>query len=58
MKYIVQVRRQDRWIAVGHPDIDRKRAMEKLETVLESGCYDRVRLAVVEKDQKPEEIRI
>ena len=58
MRYIVQVRRQDRWIAIGHPVIDRKRAMEKLEAVLESGCYDRVRLAVVQKDETPAEIRI
>lgn len=56
MRYIVQVRREGRWVQVGHPDIDRKKAMEKLEAIIDSGLYDQVRL--LDGDNAPEPIEM
>ena len=56
MRYIVQVRRGERWASIGHPQHDKEKAFEKLEAVLDSGCYDRVKLVVVDPAERAAEV--
>ena len=52
MKYIVEGRRGDRWIAIGQPIADQARASNTMESALESGEWQDARILVVNKDRQ------
>lgn len=52
MKYIVEARMGDRWIAVGSPYLLREKAMEAVEAALESTLYQDARILVVNARQQ------
>ena len=52
MKYIVEGRRGDRWVAIGQPIADQVRASHTMEAALESGEWQDARILVVNKDRQ------
>ncbi len=47
VKYIVEARMGDRWIAVGSPYLVKEKAMEAVEAALESTLYQDARILVI-----------
>jgi hypothetical protein len=52
VRYIVEGRRGDRWIAIGQPIADQAKASCTMESALESGEWADARILVVNKDRQ------
>jgi hypothetical protein len=52
VRYIVEGRRGDRWIAIGQPIADQAKASNTMESALESGEWADARILVINKDRQ------
>jgi hypothetical protein len=52
VRYIVEGRRGDHWIAIGQPIADHARASKTMEMALESGEWHDARILVINKDRQ------
>lgn len=52
MRYIVEGRIGDRWVAIGQPVADKAKASLTMESVLESGEWQDARILVVNENRQ------
>ena len=52
MRYIVEGRKGERWMAIGQPIADKAKASNVMEAALESGDWQDARILVVNKDRQ------